>query len=74
MNLLKLDVLDAMEAGECIVPKDLWNTRDEYKMFDLKVFRSQLGAVTRYYREYPGWQFRRNQEAKEDYQNIVDDA
>jgi hypothetical protein len=74
-SLLKQDVLDLMEGakegGEMPLTKDIWKSRDEYMWFPLEKFSWHLAAMKRYYRQYPGWQFRRNKEAKEDYENDV---
>jgi hypothetical protein len=39
-RFLKKDLDDEVDEG--IAPKALWNTRPEYKMFPLKVFRGHL--------------------------------
>jgi hypothetical protein len=74
-SLLKGDVLDLMEQAkeghEMPTTKDIWMSRHEYQLFPLEKFSWHLAAVKRYYRQYPGWQFKRNQQAKEDYENVV---
>ena len=44
-NLLKQDVLAGKHSG--LKPKELQQTRDEYKAFDLKVFRDQIYQITK---------------------------
>jgi hypothetical protein len=41
-------------------PKELWNTKKEYKDFPLDVFRNHIHQEKRFQREGPYWQLKRN--------------
>ena len=41
-------------------PKELWNTRKEYKEFPLNVFRNHVNQEKRAQRETPYWIVKRN--------------
>jgi hypothetical protein len=41
-------------------PKELWNTKKEYKDFPLDVFRNHIHQEKRFQHEGPYWQLKRN--------------
>lgn len=53
-------------------PKDLWNSRDEYKEFKLRTFSNHISQQVRRFRQFPGWQKDRNERASEMYNQEVE--
>lgn len=70
--LLKQDILESMEGDNPVIPQTLWKSRPEYQEFQLSTFRSHIQQTRRYFRQFPGWQFSRNQEANTQYQQDVE--
>ena len=67
---------DLLEAVECDPPKhwrakELYETRAEYQEFKLKTFSNHLAQQVRRFRQFPGWQKERNEQARESYLEMV---
>lgn len=64
LNLLhfKLNFNISIYTGKAnkMKPKELWNTKKEYKDFPLDVFRDHIHQEKRFQREGPYWQLKRN--------------
>lgn len=72
-DLLERDLLDAME---CDPPKhltagQLWMSREEYREFARKTFSNHVAQQIRYFRQFPGWQKKRNEQAFDDYRDAL---
>lgn len=67
-------MLDAMEHDppSFLTPKELWDTRAEYREFKLTTFQSHVAQQLRRFRQFPGWQKKRNEDAHERYREEVE--
>jgi hypothetical protein len=68
-SLMKEDVKEKRSQG--MKPKDLRETRDEYKAFPLDVFRQHKYQEERKQREMVYWQVKRNKKARQNHEVFV---
>lgn len=64
---------DDGDADDGMKPKQLWESREEYKEFPLSVFRGHIYQERRRQREEPGYVHRRNQKAHKMHEDEVNE-
>ena len=67
--LLEVDIRNGI--ADTMKPKELQDTRSEYKEFPLGVFHDHIYQERRRHRQEPGWQAKRNEQARKMYQDEV---